>query len=184
VYNKKVIRKKILNNLKKLTKTARYRKSLNIRKELFNLKEFKSADVVMTFIGRHDEVDTVPIIKRALKLDKTIVVPVTKLRENKLILSKIKNPEKELALGPFGIKQPKGHLIRKTDIKSIDLFLVPGVAFDRSGNRLGRGRGCYDRLLECVDKKKPRIGLCFDFQIVDSIPTLSHDVPVTKIVCA
>lgn len=162
----------------------RRRKSLLIRKELFKLATFKRAKIIMAFVSKNDEVDTVPIIKGALKSGKKVLVPAINMRERRLVPSQILNIKDDLKKGPYGILQPSGRFIRPINHEVIDLFLVPGIAFDKKGNRLGRGGGYYDRFLEKVPKKKIKIGLCYDFQVVDNLPKLSHDVPVTKLIAA
>jgi len=79
----------------------------------------------------------------------------------------------------FGIGEPTGP--EYTDLDHVQLIVVPGVAFDRMGNRMGRGRGFYDRLLKSTPNAY-KVGVAFDFQILDSIPTESFDVPMNKVV--
>ncbi len=81
-------------------------------------------------------------------------------------------------LGAFHIEEPDGEDL--TDIDSIDLIVVPAVAYDRACNRLGRGKGFYDRLL--ANSRAIKIGVCYDFQLVDSIDTDEHDVPVDFVI--
>ena len=85
-----------------------------------------------------------------------------------------------LAPGAFHIEEPRGEPF--TDYAGIDLAVIPGVAFDRAGNRLGRGKGYYDRLLpRLADTYK--IGLCYPFQLADSLPAEAHDVRMDEVVC-
>lgn len=84
--------------------------------------------------------------------------------------------------GPFRIPEPTGPLF--TDYASIDLAVIPGMAFDHEGNRLGRGRGYYDRLLSNpAFQHTPKIGLCYDFQHLATIPSDSHDIKVDAVIC-
>lgn len=80
--------------------------------------------------------------------------------------------------GSFGIAEPTGEDI--TDLSIIDIVIVPGVGFDPKGNRLGRGKGFYDKLLKKIDA--PFIGVAYDCQIADNIPALPHDVPMSLII--
>ena len=89
------------------------------------------------------------------------------------------NGDKRLKIGTFGIKEPDSDS-EKIEIHDIDLFIVPGIAFDGNRNRLGRGKGFYDRILQNV--KAPILGVCFDFQLFDNIPVNQQDMKMTKII--
>lgn len=82
--------------------------------------------------------------------------------------------------GAFGIMEPTGSLF--TDYAAVDTVIVPGIAFDRQGHRLGRGRGYYDRLLPLLPNATT-IGLCFPFQLVEHVPTDCHDITMDEVVC-
>lgn len=84
----------------------------------------------------------------------------------------------DLVPGRWGLREPLAIPERAIDLSSIDLILVPGVAFTRSGARLGRGGGYYDRLLSALPSRACKIGVCFDVQIVPELPVHSHDQPV------
>jgi len=88
--------------------------------------------------------------------------------------------EDKLEKGAFGIQESTGTVF--TDFASIDLAVIPGVAFDAAGNRLGRGQGFYDRLLTRLQQYNIyKIGICFDFQRVGNVPTEAHDVRMDEI---
>ena len=98
--------------------------------------------------------------------------------QRELAVSLISGNEKELEIGPFGIKQPKKDQIKPINLEDIDLVVVPGLAFDRKNNRLGRGGGYYDRFLKKLPSSASTVGLAFDFQIVENLPVTSLDVKV------
>lgn len=183
--NKKQIREEILKKLKEQREELRQNKSLEIKRQLFSQPQFLQADTVMFYIAKREEVDTTGMIIDALKIGKKVVVPMTLVRDKKIIPLQLKNPEKELEKGPYGIYQPKKQFMRKVLLKTIDLAIVPGVAFDSFGSRLGRGGGYFDRFLSKLRKYNiPIFGLAFKFQIVKQLPILSHDIPVNKLICA
>lgn len=182
---KQEIREKILKKLKKQRKEQRKEKSLKIKKVLFSQPQFLEADTVMFYISKDGEVETQDMIIDALKMGKKVVVPVTLVKEKKIIPSQLKDFKKELGKGPYGIYQPKKEYIRKILPEDIDLAVVPGVAFDRSGNRLGRGGGYFDRFLVQFKRRKiPMFGLAFKFQLLKKLPVLPHDIPITKLIFA
>ena len=182
---KKNIRREIVTMLNTQKEAERLKRSRVIQKKLFALKEFKEAKNIMFFASFDGEVDTFRMIEEAIKLGKQVVLPVIVKKEKRIIPCKITDLEKELDIGPYGVKQPK---LRKTQFVSpedIDLVVVPGIAFDRAGNRLGRGEGYYDRFLKKLPNGIPTAGLAFSFQILKAIPSVRHiDIPVDKVVFA
>ncbi|MFH0771220.1 MAG: 5-formyltetrahydrofolate cyclo-ligase [Candidatus Omnitrophota bacterium] len=174
------LRKKILDKLKNQKEDERHRKSLAIKRKLLALPEFKDAKVLMFYVSKDGEVETNPMIETALISGKVVLVPAVRVKERKMVVSEIMDPNKDLIKGPYGIYQPKAHL-KVYHPRAIDLAVVPGIAFDKKGNRLGRGMGYYDKFLAGLRRSVPKIGLAFDFQVVSQLPALSHDQPVTKV---
>ena len=152
-------------------------KSDEIRQKLFWIECVKQAETVCTFISAFKEPDTVETIKKLWKQGKKVVVPITDIESGTLSLSYI-NSMDDMEKGAYGILEPK--TVRTADENNIDVILVPGLAFDRNGGRMGFGKGYYDRLLE--NNKAVKIGLCYDFQILEKIPTESHDVPMNFVI--
>ena len=178
---KEQIRSKILFKLKTQKEDTRDRKSRMILEKLFRQKEFIKAKIVMFYVAFDGEVNADKMIKGAKKLGKIVTVPVCK--RNRITLRPcILDDSAGLEKGPYGICQPSTkRFIRPEDL---DLVIVPGIAFDKKGKRLGRGKGCYDRFLKRLPKEIPSIGLAFDFQILPNIPAKTHDISVNKIIFA
>jgi len=181
---KEKTRKQILLQLRSQNIEGRTAKSEEIKRRLFNDKDFQAAETIMFYVSKDYEVDTRRMIGEALALGKRVVVPVTDRVNKDLILSEINNPEAELQKGAFGIDEPKKECIRTVSVKDIDMIIVPGIAFDADGNRIGHGGGYFDRFLKDLPKKIPTIGLAFDFQLIGRIKALTWDVPVTRVVSA
>ncbi|MFH2137177.1 MAG: 5-formyltetrahydrofolate cyclo-ligase [Candidatus Omnitrophota bacterium] len=183
--NKQLIRNWIKDKLKEQKEEQRLKRSLVIKRKLFLQPQFLQSDTIMFYIAKEGEVETADMIKDTLKMGKNVVVPVTLVKEKKIIPSRVKCYDKELGKGPYGVYQPKKQYMRKELLKNIDLVVVPGIAFDRLGNRLGRGGGYYDRFLSKLKKRNiPMFGLAFKFQVLKQLPVLSHDIPVTKLIFA
>ena len=125
------------------------------------------------------EVGTQGLIKSALASGKRVCVPVIDPKDEGLSLVEIQDLE-NLRPGCFGILEPTDGVRRPPDSIDWDLAVVPGIAFDRLGHRIGFGRGYYDRLLAAKDS--PRIGLAFGFQMVEPFETLEHDVAMNLII--
>lgn len=177
---KKQIRSKILLRLKIQKEEERKRKSRIIGYRLFGLKLFKQAKRVMFYISFDGEVDTRDMIKKAQQLGKMTAVPVC--ARDSTIRPCILRKNARLLKGRYGIYEPAiKKFVRQGNL---DLTIVPGVAFDKKGNRLGRGKGCYDNFLKKSPKRIPSIGLAFDFQILPILPATKQDVRVDRILFA
>lgn len=171
------LRLKMREKRRNMTTDEVKEKSAVIQDALFSLDCFKNADTACTFISAFKEPDTAAIIKRLLFDGKKVVVPVTDTDNTTLILSYIEDMS-DLEKGAFGILEPTA--IKPASESDIDAVLVPGLAFDIRGGRMGFGKGYYDRFLEKTDAVK--IALCYDFQLFDKIPTEPHDVPMDIII--
>ena len=175
------IRSKILLKLLTQREEERRKKSAVIKLKLFRLKEFKNAKTVMFYIAFGGEVDTTEMIKEAIKLGKKVTVPVCDTN-NRLIGPCLLEEGAHLKNGPYGVKEPVNKICFR--LNQLDLVLVPGIAFDKKGNRLGRGKGCYDRMLSKLACDTPAIGVAFDFQVLPYVPICPHDVSVKKVLFA
>lgn len=176
------IRKKILSLRRSQPKEEARKKDSLIQDKLFKLQEFVNAKTILFYISKEDEVGTEQMIKKVLKEGKRVVVPISEVKKKDLLLSELKDFDKELEPRTFNILEPKKEFRRLISPDELDLIIVPGVAFDLSGNRLGRGMGFYDRFLKRVKKNIPIIGLAYDFQILEKIPVNEMDVKVNKII--
>ncbi len=177
---KQRIRSKILSVLRYHKEEDRKRKSRIIKTRLFRTRIFKKAKVVMFYISFGGEVKTEQMIKEAQKLGKIIAVPICK--HYRIIKPCVLTDKAKLKKGPYGISEPA--VQNFIDIKNLDLVIVPGLAFDKKGNRLGRGKGCYDYFLKKLPNKIPSIGLAYNFQILPSIPTTKTDISVDNVIYA
>jgi 5-formyltetrahydrofolate cyclo-ligase len=178
---KQAIRSKILLRLKIQKEEDRNRKSRLIRQKLFRTLVFKKAKVVMFFISFGGEVDTKEMIKKAIVLGKRVAVPVCSRK--RLMRPSILQEKAKLVRGLYEIYEPA---IKKfVKLEDLDLVIVPGIAFDKKGSRLGRGKGYYDIFLHKLKPyKTAAIGLAFDFQILPTIPTTCEDREVDKVIFA
>lgn len=181
VLTKQSIRSKILLLLKNQKEEDRDRKSKLIKRKLLRTKVFKKAKNVMFYVAFGGEVETNEMIKEAKKLGKIVTVPIG--TNNRASLRPcILDEHAKLRKGPYGVYEP----VSKCFLREInlDLVIVPGLAFDKKGRRLGRGKGCYDRFLNSLSGKTASIGLAFDFQILPKVPTATHDVNVSRVLYA
>lgn len=177
---KSEIRSKILLRLKIQKEEDRKRKSKIIKNKLLKHKVFQKAKIVMFYISFDGEVETKEMIKEARKLGKIVAVPVCK--RNRIIKPCLLREKARLLRGPYGIGEPA--IKEFITLENLDLVVVPGVAFDKKGNRLGRGKGYYDKFLTTLAKCSASLGLAFDFQVLPNLPTTKTDVSVERVLFA
>jgi len=180
---KEALRKKMKTKIRSQKGSERRQRSKTIHKKLFLNEDFLKSKCVMLYCSKGTgEVETGSIIKKALKMGKKVVLPVTLVRDRDIkpvYLKDIRRLEK----GPYGIYEPEGSPNKKpAALKDIDLVIVPGIAFDKSNNRVGRGKGYYDNFLRRLPKGKPNIGLGFRFQLLDKVPTTKRDIPLASVI--
>ncbi len=169
---KNLIREALLQK-RELHKTAK-EDANRIKERFFSLPQIKKAESILLYYPHKNEVDTLPIISDLLKEGKIVLLP--KVQGKDIIPIQIKDLS-NLKEGYAGIKEPEGNPV---SVDSIDVIIVPGVAFDKKGHRLGYGKGFYDRFLKKT--KGLKIGLAYDFQVIEELPSEEHDVPLDLII--
>lgn len=170
---KQILRHQIDLLKKKHSFRERDRKSDLILYRIETSDIFRQANRVLLYHALPDEVQTQSLLERWHE-KKELFLPVVNGSE----LDIVPYVPAKLKPGHFGILEPTGIAIEPPE--TIDLIVIPGVAFDRQRNRLGRGRGFYDRLLTRTEAF--RIGICFGFQLLDSVPTSPYDIRMDRII--
>jgi 5-formyltetrahydrofolate cyclo-ligase len=167
------IRKDMRYTKKGLTVEEKQQQADAVFSKIESLPEFKSAKVILSYWAMPDELPTQAIIAKWCE-EKQILLP--SIDGNRLVLKQYL-PDGQLIQKSLGIWEPD---LSKNYEGNVDLVIVPGIAFDRKKNRLGRGKGYYDRFFK---KFKPfKIGVGFDFQMLQSIPTARHDIKMNLII--
>lgn len=147
--------------------------------EIFlNSDIYKNAKTIMLYHPLGNETDTSYIFKCALNDKKTVVYPITDMKTNELT-AVTADGNTSFSKGGYSVFEPISKNV--IDKKLIDVVIVPGIAFDKRGYRVGFGKGCYDRFLENIDAIK--VGFCYDFQITDRIMADEYDVCMNYLVC-
>lgn len=175
--DKREIRKQIRELKKKYTLQQRIEKSGTVWEQVERDMHFQKSQVVLAFWSMDDEVFTHDFVCRWAR-HKQILLPC--VRGNDLDIRRFDGEENLCPGENFAIPEPVGVLY--TALEDIDVILVPGVAFDPAGGRLGRGKGYYDRILKETDAFK--IGICFDFQLIQHVPMEVHDVFMNRVICS
>lgn len=169
------LRVRLREERKAVQPAVRAEKSKKIAEVLFKLKEVTDAKSILFYVSCRDEVETHELIKKSLLKGKEVFVP--KVDGNTLSVFRIRDLN-ELKAGAYGILEPVSG--KPVSIKRFDVILVPAIGFDKNCNRIGQGKGFYDKLLKKITGYK--IGLAFSEQLVEKIPKEEHDVPVDLII--
>ncbi|MFA5792843.1 MAG: 5-formyltetrahydrofolate cyclo-ligase [Candidatus Gracilibacteria bacterium] len=173
---KKDLRVHLREKRKAIQPALRAEKSKKIAEIFLKLKEVTDANSILFYVSKADEVETHDLIKDCIKRGVKVFVP--KVNGEELLICPILNFD-ELSLGAYGLLEPCS-IANTAHPKDIDLIVVPGIGFDKNGNRIGSGKGFYDKLLK--DTRGQKIGFAFSEQIVDALPNEEHDVPLDLIV--
>ena len=174
--SKAEIRKQIRELKRAVPLEEKLLRSEGIMRQVEALPNFQQARTVLLYWSMADEVQTHDFVNKWYK-DKVLLLPC--VDGDDLVLRRYTGPECMVAGEQFGIGEPTGPAF--TDLDAVELIIVPGVAFDRTGNRMGRGRGFYDRLLKCTPKAL-KVGVAFDFQMIDDVPVEEFDVKMDAVI--
>ncbi|MGN1256794.1 MAG: 5-formyltetrahydrofolate cyclo-ligase [Bacteroidaceae bacterium] len=176
--------KKGLRNLVRERKAAHSSAELHAMSEeicrgVCRLALWREAKSILLYHALPDEVDVSGLLYQAHRQGKKTYLPVVTGPES--IEVRRWEPETVMQIGAFGISEPQGAGICPKEYREIDLAIIPGMAFDDQGHRLGRGKGYYDRLLTRLPQAH-RWGICFDFQFLNNIPYEPHDISMEKVI--
>lgn len=168
-----------LNKAKRseMSRIVAEQKSLVAAKFFLTSELYENADCLMLYMPLGNETDTSEIIKAAFMDGKKVIFPTTDAKSGE-ITAYYADENTMFAKGAFSVYEPTN--AEKADLTEIDVVIVPGIAFDRSGARVGFGKGCYDRFLKEV--KALKIGFCYEFQICDKIVGDEHDVSMNYLI--
>lgn len=177
---KKELRARLRKMLASLPPEAIKERSAVVAANLIAQPEYKRAEIVMLFLSLPTEIDTTPIALRSWKDRKRVVAPQVSWEQRRMIPIEIRSLTDGLTASPLGILEPMSGV--PIPVADIDLIIVPGLGFDPFGNRLGRGRGFFDRFLAHKDRKGIACAVAFEEQFVPQVPVGPHDIAVDMLV--
>ena len=179
--DKNDLRKKMRAVLAGITPEQRHSRSLNVCHQLQDTSEFRRAETIMLFLSMEQEVETSTLVIQAWKEGKTVALPRVRWATREIEPVAIKSLETSPNPAVQGLRDPVDGT--PIPLARIDLVAIPGLAFDRRGFRLGRGKGFYDRFLSQKECRALRIALCFQEQLLEELlPVEPHDMPMNMIV--
>ena len=170
------LRSQMRARLEKISPAVRAVESIDFGERLKT--QIPSAHTILFFAPMLDELDVWPVLELALALGTNCALPFFDAEKKSYIARQLMNLKTDIVVGKFGLREPAS-TCAEIPLDKFDLILVPGMAFDLSGNRLGRGFGFYDRLLERAAGIK--CGVAYDFQLLAKIPSEPHDAKVNFI---
>jgi 5-formyltetrahydrofolate cyclo-ligase len=179
---KKEIRALMANRIAALPPETLSTKTKAIEKRLFEFANYLEARIVLLYTPAETEVDTSGIIKRSYIYNKIIVLPAFDSDMQQISLMKVDDPEKDLIRGPRGNLAPNPSRCKQVPIECIDIVIIPGLAMDEKGGRVGTGQGFYDRLIPELPITTRKVGLVFENQIIPIVPMESHDKHVDIVI--
>ena len=174
------LRQSLRQRLLGITEAQRIEKSRKACRNLVSTEQFQNASTIMIYLSLPHEVDTAEVILRAWQLGKIVAVPKISWQQRHMLPVRIESLETGFSTEVAGLRNPVKGL--PVPFEDIDLVVAPALAYDRKGNRLGRGGSYYDRFFANKQLKAVRCGLGFAEQIIESVPTTQRDEPMDFLV--
>jgi len=177
---KKETRQKLRKTLGSIPKDVIGERSIAACNILCDQPEYKKAEVIMAFLSLPTEIDTTPVVLRAWMDRKRVLAPKVSWEQRRMLPTEIRSLTQGLQDGAMGLREPIGG--QPFPVSAIDLVIVPALGFDEYGNRLGRGRGFYDRFLSQEGWNGVACGLGFQEQFLPSVPAGPYDMQIDMLV--
>lgn len=179
--SKQALRRQVLGRRDAMGEAEHRESSRIILRKVTALAAYRGAGVVMAYAGFGSEVRTEPFLRSVLEDAKRLVLPRVNRERDALDLYEVGDLVRDLEAGVWGISEPKADPRSAVNLGVVDFALIPGVAFDARGGRLGHGAGYYDKLLGGAGGRPPLVAGAFEVQVVEELPIARHDVPVDLI---
>ncbi|ERJ10902.1 5-formyltetrahydrofolate cyclo-ligase [Haloplasma contractile] len=180
VERKKMIRQMIMYNRDVIDQQERLSMDQSVFERLTNSKEFNDAESIFIFVSFRSEVDTHRIIQKAIDLGKRVCVPKIEKKSEGMTPYQIQSLD-QLEEGYYGVLEPK-YGCELCDKETIDLIIMPGLAFDAKGGRVGYGGGFYDHFINSMETSVRKLAIAYDFQVLDKVPMGENDQLVDQII--
>ena len=179
---KQEIRNNIATILENLSDKEIAKKTKQIEDNLFEFANFLEAKIVLLYINKKSEVASRNIIKRCLDYNKIVILPAFNIKTYEIKLMKVDALDNDLITGPRGILEPDINRCKIVPVDCVDLAIIPGVAFDEKGGRIGTGEGYYDRFVPKLSITTRKVAIALECQIIQQVPVESHDNHVDIII--
>lgn len=161
--------------MEELTENNIIEKTQKIEERLFDFANFLESKITLLYLNHSNEVLTKGIIQKCFEFNKIVVLPLKDNNPHEFKLLKIDHPETDLKPGMDGLLKPDAEKCKAVPVERIDIAIIPGIAFDEKGGRVGTGEGYYNRLIPNLPITTRKVALAFEDQIVQMVPNDSHD---------
>ncbi len=179
--SKRALRSLLAAQLKQITPSQRLEWSQKVCEGILASSWYRGAASLFVFLSDPQEPDLGEVVRACLGSGRTVCAPRMDWATSVMQACEVLDPARDVVASRYGLTEPAAHC-RVVAPGTIDLVLIPGIAFDRSGNRLGRGGGFYDRFLAQSELRARRLGVAFDLQIVPDVPSERHDARMDAVV--
>jgi len=179
---KSEMRRNVVEAIEKLTEEEIVQKSIAIENRLFEFANFLEASIVLLYVSTPGEISASRIIKKCYDFGKMVILPAFNPETGSATLMKVDNIETDLVPGPRGFLEPDRGKCKVVPIECIDIAIIPGIAFDEKGARLGNGEGYYDRLIPELPVTTRKVALTLEDQMAPQVPMEAHDKHVDIII--
>lgn len=177
---KKELRQQLRTVLSSISPEELHSRSCRACNLLASTREYKRSEIILVFLSLPTEVDTTSLVIHAWQDMKRVLAPKVSWEQRRMLPIEIRSLSDDVSESPLGIREPAQGM--PFPVGNIDMVVVPGLGFDKNGNRIGRGRGFYDRFLAHRDWKGVACGFALEDQVVDEVPALEHDMQVDMLV--
>lgn len=180
--SKRKLRNEIVKTIGALSENDKLNKIKQMEGRLFSFANFREANIALLYISRYDKFDIKDIVKQSIASNKISVLPAFDAEKKEMTLMKIDNLETDVIVGPGGCAEPDPARCKIVPYESIDIAIIPGLAFDEKGGRIGIGEGYYDRLIPKLPTTTRKVVLAFEEQVIPLVPMEAHDKYVDIII--
>lgn len=179
---KRQIREEMARMMASISEADLAEKRRQIEERLFDFANFQEARIPLLYIHGPGELDSENILRRCRAEHKIVILPLRGKENSKLALMKVDDLKRDLRSGAVETLEPDPKRCKKVPLECIEIAVVPGIAFDEKGGRLGRGSGYYDRLIPRLPATTRKVALALEGQLLSQIPSESHDKSVDIII--
>lgn len=179
---KQIIRDDVTNIIGAFSANERSQKNKMLSSRLFEFANFIESNIVLLYMSLNNEFNTSEIIRKSLDNNKIVALPAFDTEKHEMKLMKVNNIDKDLKPGPKNILEPNPNHCKIVPLECIGIAIIPGIAFDGKGGRIGSGEGYYDRLIPKLPITTRKVSLAYEDQIIQMLPMEPHDKHVDIII--